>query len=188
MSVVELKAQARRDAMVRRAEAHAAHRESASDALTRALGSLREQVISGYLPIRTEADPLPAMKALAGANRICVPVIQGPGQPLVFKEWRPGCALEEGPFRVMVPRDGDWLVPKVLIVPLLAFDPRFHRLGYGGGFYDRTLESLRAAGPIRAVGFAYGAQRVEALPPEPTDQPLDEVVTEAGAVPLAPRR
>ena len=71
------------------------------------------------------------------------------------------------------------LVPQVLIVPLVAFDRSGGRLGYGGGFYDRTLELLRAAGPIFAVGFAYAAQEAEALPLEPTDQPLDVIVTDA---------
>lgn len=174
------KAAAREAAFARRKAAHAAHREAAAAALAAHLAGLEGRVVSAYLPIRTEADPLPAMEALAAANRVCVPVIAGKGRPLVFREWRPGCALVEGPFRVMVPEAGETLVPDTLIVPMLAFDARLYRLGYGGGFYDRTLEALRAAGPVRAVGFAYAAQEADALPLEPTDQPLDELVTEAG--------
>jgi 5-formyltetrahydrofolate cyclo-ligase len=120
------------------------------------------------------------MTALAAANRVCVPVIAGRGLPLRFREWRPGVALEPGPFRVLVPAEGDWLVPDLLIVPLLAFDDGLHRLGYGGGFYDRTLAALRAAGPVEAVGFAYAAQAAATLPLEPTDAALDRLVTEAG--------
>jgi 5-formyltetrahydrofolate cyclo-ligase len=72
------------------------------------------------------------------------------------------------------------VTPQILIVPLLAFDARGYRLGYGGGFYDRTLQGLRAAGPVTAIGFAYNAQEVAQVPTEPTDQPLDFIVTEAG--------
>jgi 5-formyltetrahydrofolate cyclo-ligase len=158
------KAAARKAAAARRAEAH----------------GTQGRVISAYLPIRTEADPLPAMATLAGANRICVPVIEGRGRPLSFREWRPGCRLVEGPFRVMVPEGGAVLVPDLLVVPLLAFDAGLYRLGYGGGFYDRTLAALRAAGACRAVGFAYAAQEVAAVPREATDEPLDELVTERG--------
>jgi len=75
---------------------------------------------------------------------------------------------------------GDWLVPEVVIVPLVAFDASGYRLGYGGGFYDRTLELLRANGPVLAVGFAYAAQELPAVPVEPTDQPLDAILTERG--------
>ena len=77
--------------------------------------------------------------------------------------------------------------PEILIVPLVAFDRQGGRLGYGGGFYDRTLEGLRAKGPVLAIGFAYAAQETEALPLEPTDQPLDMIVTESGVLPLSGR-
>ena len=80
----------------------------------------------------------------------------------------------------MIPEDGDWLVPALVIVPMLAFDARGYRLGYGGGFYDRTLEALRVRGPVTAVGFAYADQQVDAVPIEPTDQRLDLIVTERG--------
>ncbi|WP_149866381.1 5-formyltetrahydrofolate cyclo-ligase [Tropicimonas marinistellae] len=180
------KVAARKAAFLRRAEAHRRHSEAASAALVSSLAGLSGRIIAGYLPIRTEANPLPAMESLANANRLCVPVIDAPGQPLRFREWRPGCALTEGPFRVMVPSEGAWLVPELVIAPLVAFDDRLFRLGYGGGFYDRTLQSLRVDGPVQAVGFAYSAQRDPDLPLEPTDQPLDGLVTEAGAIPLAP--
>jgi 5-formyltetrahydrofolate cyclo-ligase len=87
-----------------------------------------------------------------------------------------------GAFGVPVPAGGDWLEPEVLIVPLLAWDRQGYRLGYGGGFYDRTLERLRARGPHLAVGFAFAAQEVPEVPREPTDQRLDAVVTEAGVI------
>ncbi|MEM1429174.1 MAG: 5-formyltetrahydrofolate cyclo-ligase [Pseudomonadota bacterium] len=186
--IADQKAQARKAAFERRKAAHAAHRAAASAALTSYLGGLSSRIIAGYLPIRTEADPVPAMTASAASNRICVPVVEGKGAPLSFREWRPGCALEEGPFRVMIPVDGAVLVPDLVIVPLAAFNADGYRLGYGGGFYDRTLERLRQVGSVRAVGFAYAAQHAGELPLEATDQPLDEVVTEAGVLRFGARR
>ncbi len=177
--MTEEKALARKAAFQRRKDAHARHREAASDALCAATDGISGHVIAGYLPIRTEADPLPAMTRLSAANRICVPVVEGPGLPLSFRAWRPGCALVEGPFRVMIPADGAALVPDILIVPMVAFDAGLYRLGYGGGFYDRTLAALRAERRVRATGFAYAAQGVERLAIEPTDEPLDEIVTES---------
>jgi len=111
-----------------------------------------------------------------------VPVIEGPGMALTFARWSPGCALKEGPFGAMIPAQGEVMTPEIVIVPLVAFDRRGGRLGYGGGFYDRTLELLRAARPTMAIGFAYGAQEDDSLPLEATDQPLDMVVTEAEVI------
>jgi len=107
-----------------------------------------------------------------------VPVIRAAGEPLTFSRWRPGCAMTKGPFGAMVPEDGEAVEPEILIVPLVAFDRSGGRLGYGGGFYDRTLELLRSRRPTLAIGFAYTAQEDTQLPLEPTDQPLDMVVTE----------
>ena len=86
--------------------------------------------------------------------------------------------MVDGPFGASVPALGEEIVPEIVIVPLVAFDRQGGRLGYGGGFYDRTLEGLRARGPVLAIGFAFGAQEAEGLPLEPTDQPLDMIVTE----------
>lgn len=87
-----------------------------------------------------------------------------------------------GEFGAQIPAVPDWLVPDVLIVPLVAFDRQGGRLGYGGGFYDRTLEQRRAQGPVLAIGFAFGAQEASELPLEPTDQWLDLIVTEAEVI------
>ena len=112
-------------------------------------------------------------------KRICVPVILGDGQPLLFREWTPTVDMIDGPFGAMVPAQGEDLDPDVLICPLLAFDTKGYRLGYGGGFYDRSLEGLRAKDKGIAVGFAYDAQLIKSVPTEPTDQKLDAMVTEA---------
>jgi 5-formyltetrahydrofolate cyclo-ligase len=111
-----------------------------------------------------------------------VPVVEAPGRPLRFRVWRPGCALTTGPFGVLVPAEGEEIVPEVLIVPLAAFDRRGFRLGYGGGFYDRTLARLKTRATVHAAGFAYAAQEEPSLPNEATDVPLDAVVTERGVL------
>jgi 5-formyltetrahydrofolate cyclo-ligase len=90
-----------------------------------------------------------------------------------------------GEFGALIPAEGAWIEPEVLIVPLVGFDARGNRLGYGGGFYDRTLEGLRAKRPTLAVGFAFSAQLLSDLPLEPTDQPLDVIITEDGLFPLS---
>lgn len=140
-------------------------------------------VISGYMPIRSEIDPLPAMTVLARYAEICVPVIDGPGLPLRFAQWTPSCALVEGPFGAMIPADLVFLTPDTVIAPLVAYDRSCARLGYGGGFYDRTLEGLKADGrKVRTAGFAYSAQEADELPLEPTDQRLDAIVTETAVL------
>jgi 5-formyltetrahydrofolate cyclo-ligase len=176
---------ARKAAAEIRAAAHAraagAGRLAAGHVLE-AIGHLRGlQVVAGYLPFRSEIDPLPAMMALHGLGyRVCVPVIEGPGRPLAFRAWTPESRTERGPLGVRVPVGGDPLDPDLLLVPLLAFDAQGYRLGYGGGFYDRTLAARRATGPLQAIGFAYAAQQVARVPHGPDDQHLDAVATEAG--------
>ena len=138
-----------------RAAAHAAGagaaRLAAGHALE-AIGHLRAVgTVAGYLPIRSEIDPRPAMLALIGLGyRVAVPVVEAPGQPLAFRAWSPGGTTEPGAFGVEVPVAAEPVEPDVLLVPMLAFDARGHRLGYGGGFYDRTI--------ARAPGAARGAR------------------------------
>ncbi|SLN68307.1 putative 5-formyltetrahydrofolate cyclo-ligase [Pseudoruegeria aquimaris] len=180
-ALAEAKAAARKAAFARRKAAHAAGRDAAAQAhLAEALAPHAGQPLAGYMPIRTEVSPLPVMAAHAARAAVGVPVILGEGRPLVFRQWAPGCAMEEGAFGALIPADGAEITPRILIVPLVAFDARGGRLGYGGGFYDRTLEGLRARGPVLAFGFAYAAQQADDLPLEPTDQPLDAIITDAG--------
>ncbi len=176
------KAAARKAAFAARKAAHAAGAGAAEAAAERFLAegfAGGVAVVSGYRPIRTEIDPTPLMTALLDRGlRLCVPVIEGKGLPLAFREWRPGVEMVAGPFGAEIPAEGDWLEPDLLIAPLLAFDRGLWRLGYGGGFYDRTLAKLRARRPTRAVGVAYAAQEIPAVPRDATDQRLDAVVTE----------
>ena len=179
----EVKAAARAEAFARRAEAFARGQGQAAEILADYLAPHKGKVLSGYMPMRSEIDPLPAMAAHQGP--VGVPVILAKAAPLRFREWSQGCRLVEGAFRALIPEEGAWVEPEVMIVPLLAWDRRGYRLGYGGGFYDRTLEGLRAKGPVLAVGFAFAAQEVEAVPIDQFDQRLDAVVTEKGVTVFA---
>ena len=179
------KREARTAAAARRAEAHRVlgpRPPGAAAALLRALEGA-EGPVAGYWPIRTEIDPRPVMEALSEQGvELCLPEVVARAAPLRFRRWRPGAALAPAGFGLSVPRDAPEVTPRVLIVPLLAFDAERFRLGYGGGHYDRTLALLRAGGPLRAVGFAYAAQQVAAVPREATDARLDVITTEAGSV------
>jgi 5-formyltetrahydrofolate cyclo-ligase len=179
----DIKALAREAAFAARKLAFAGGQGQAAEILADYLSAQRGKVLSGYMPMRTEIDPLPAMAAHQGP--VGVPVIVGKGQALRFREWSPGCRLVEGAFKALIPEAGAWVEPEVLIVPMLAWDRRGYRLGYGGGFYDRTLEGLRARGPVVAVGFAFAAQEVAEVPVDAFDQRLDAVVTEKGVTVFA---
>ncbi|MFN3259946.1 MAG: 5-formyltetrahydrofolate cyclo-ligase [Pikeienuella sp.] len=169
----------------------AVHGDAARDAAANArllamIGEAEGRIVSGFRPIRTEIDPTEAMTTLheAGA-RLCVPVIEAKGAPLRFREWAPGAAMERGEFGAEVPASGAWLEPEILVVPLLGWDRAGRRLGYGGGFYDRTLARLRAKGPAQAIGFAYAAQEVSAVPAGPEDERLDAIATETESLEIA---
>ncbi|MBC6438638.1 MAG: 5-formyltetrahydrofolate cyclo-ligase [Rhodobacteraceae bacterium] len=186
-NLADQKAALRKTACAARKLAHGqGHGPAATARLLDEIGTVQGRIIAAYMPIRTEVDPRPAMAVLSARNRICVPVIDGADKPLLFREWRPGARMVKGPFGAQIPEAGEWLVPQILFVPLVGFDARANRLGYGGGFYDRTLARLRARAPVRtpvrAIGFAYTAQELPPLPQEPTDQPLDAIVTEAGII------
>ncbi|MGR3468440.1 MAG: 5-formyltetrahydrofolate cyclo-ligase [Shimia sp.] len=171
-----LKADARARAFAARKAAFGAASGDQTTHLRTALAPFAGACLAGYMPIRTEIDPRPAMAAHDGP--CAVPVIEAEGAPLRFARWTPDMPLVKGPFGAAIPERLDWLTPDVLIVPLVAWNIDGGRLGYGGGFYDRTLERLRAARPTQAIGFAFEAQRTDHLPLEPTDQPLDMIATE----------
>ena len=172
------KAEARKAAFAARKAAFAAGQGQAAELLADYLAAYRGRAMGGYMAMRTEIDPLAAMAAHQGP--VCVPVIVANGQPLKFREWSPGCRMEMGAFGAEIPAEGAWIEPEVLIVPLVGFDARGYRLGYGGGFYDRTLQMLRTKRPTVAVGFAFAAQEMPEVPIDEFDQRLDAMVTEAG--------
>ncbi|MDE0590215.1 5-formyltetrahydrofolate cyclo-ligase [Halocynthiibacter sp. C4] len=176
MSVVLDKADLRERAFARRAEARARLGATPPNGLAEVLAPHAGKVLAGYMPIRTEINPLPEMRAHDGP--VAVPVIQAKGAPLKFALWSENTEMTRGEFGAMIPARPEYVTPEVLIVPLVAFDAAGNRLGYGGGFYDRTLEELRAAGNAIAIGFAFETQYFEQIPCEPTDQRLDVMVTD----------
>jgi len=180
--LTEIKALARKAAFVRRKAAHDLFQGRGAGLLSEVLAGHRGVPMAGYMPIRTEIDPRVPMSEAAAHGPVGVPVIQGAGLPLQFSRWEPDCALKDGPFGAMIPEVDDYFEPEILIVPLVAFDRSGGRLGYGGGFYDRTLELLRAKRATLAIGFAYGAQEAENLPLEQTDQPLNMLITESEVI------
>ncbi|PKU25207.1 5-formyltetrahydrofolate cyclo-ligase [Telmatospirillum siberiense] len=143
-----------------------------------------ECAVAGYWPMAGEADVRPLLEALAARGcRVGLPVVESKGRPLAFRLWQPGMALEAGPHGTAhPPTDVPVMEPDLLLVPMLAFDRRGRRLGYGGGYYDRTLALLRGKRTVTAVGIAYAAQEMPVLPDEPHDQRLDWVVTETAAL------
>ena len=179
--LADIKDAARKAAKARRKAARAAHPGAAADAMVVFLDAVSVgagDVVSAYRPIFSELDPTPSMAALHRRGvRLCVPVITGAAQPLAFRLWTPDTPLEIGAFGAEIPIAAAEVTPTILIAPMLAFDRALWRLGYGGGFYDRTLEGLRTKGRVRAYGYAYTEQEIPAVPIEPTDQRLDGIVT-----------
>jgi len=143
-------------------------------------------IVAAYLPIRSELSPLPLVSALVAAGLgTAMPVTPEAGHPLRFRAWAPGDDLAEGPYNTQQPAaSAPEVTPTVILAPMLAFDDAGWRLGYGGGFYDRTLAALRGGGHrVCALGIAYDGQHVAAVPTGPYDMRLDGVLTPSGLRP-----
>lgn len=135
--------------------------------------------VAGTWPLPGELDARPLWQALHDrGHAVLLPETPPRGHPLIFRRWRPGAAMVRERFGTLRP-EGEAAVPDVIFVPFLAFDRRLFRLGYGGGFYDRTLAALPGA---RAIGLGFAALRVDKVPVEPHDRPLSLVVTDQGVV------
>lgn len=184
MDMAEVKRRARGEAARRRAEAHERLRDLAKQALAqRGLPFPKgpgQAVVSGFFPFRSEISTLPLLQRLVGEGwKIAMPVVMGEGKPLVFRQWSFGDTTVPGVWNIPIPPESAAeLLPDVLLVPGLAFDRAGFRLGYGGGFYDRTLDLLRRSKQVVAIGVGYHAQLVEAVPHGPHDVALDFVMTE----------
>lgn len=152
------------------------------DARRQGLAFDTDDVVSGYWPIRDELDCRRLLSGLHEQGIHCaLPVVAGRDEPLTFRQWQPGLELVQRPFGLSEPPDDAPVrTPRILLVPLLAVDARGNRLGYGGGYYDRTLNFLRHSVPIVAVGIAFEVQRVADVPYDDRDAALDWVVTEKG--------
>ena len=188
----DLKADTRKAAAKLRNAAH----DSLQDAAPLALmghnfpvqPTVARKVVSAFFPYKSEIDTRPLLGKLAGEGwTTCLPIVLALGEPLMFRRWMPGEPTVPGVWDIPRPSDdAPEVEPDVLLVPLMAFDKQGYRLGYGGGFYDRTLEKLRAKKPVVAIGVAYAAQETEAVPRDAHDQPLDYVMTERGVLTVSP--
>src|SRR6516165_10720639 len=141
-------------------------------------------IVSGYSPLKFEISPLPLMRRLADAGaQLALPVVSGRGTPLIMRAWSFGEALGSGDWGIREPKpEAPEVFPDILIVPLLAFDRRGQRIGYGAGYYDMTIARLRALKTIIGLGIAFAVQETEEVPSTPRDAPLDLVLTEQGVV------
>ena len=152
------------------------------------LGSVgNRQVISGFSSLPEEFRAWPLLRNLHGeGHALALPVMQGKGQPLVFRAWAPGDAMDKAVWGIAEPKtDKPVLEPDIVLVPLLAFDAAGWRLGYGGGYYDRTLRGLRARKTILAVGIAFDESQVDAVPHLDYDERLDWVLRPSGPLKCA---
>jgi 5-formyltetrahydrofolate cyclo-ligase len=176
------KAELRREALARRDALPAQERMAAAEAIAaRGLPvPVAGAIVSGFMPIKTEINPLPLMRKLAEKGaRLALPAVAGAGKPLIMREWVFGEELAAGVWGIREPKAAAPLAaPDILLVPLLAFDRSGHRIGYGAGYYDMTIAGLRASKAVLAVGIAFAAQEIAAVPATPRDARLDLVLTE----------
>jgi 5-formyltetrahydrofolate cyclo-ligase len=183
MSISEEKKQLRREAEHLRHGIAQAEPNAAKAFIENFLGAITPKtgaIISGYIPARGEANPLPLMERLkADGHPLALARVAQKAQPMQFHLWRDNAAPLRSAFGVMEPA-ADWpsCIPDILLVPMLAFDKEGYRLGYGGGFHDRTLQSLRPQTGILAVGIAFAGQEMMILPHDEHDEKLDWIVTE----------
>ncbi|MDX8436555.1 5-formyltetrahydrofolate cyclo-ligase [Mesorhizobium abyssinicae] len=162
------------------ADARAAMSTRIAEGLDALVGDIGGRMVSLYWPFRGEPDLRSWMASInERGGRTALPVVIEKGQPLVFRAYRPGDRLEKGVWNIPIPAEGDPVLPDIVISPIVGIDPQNYRLGYGGGFFDRTL----AAMPFRplVIGVGYELQRIPTIYPQPHDIPMSEVVTEAFA-------
>jgi 5-formyltetrahydrofolate cyclo-ligase len=190
--LLQIKTEARALAKQRRAEAAALAGHAAAEAVAERVAGLlagfpKTAIVAGYWPIGTELDVRHTLSHLDLIGFGCaLPVVVAKGEPLVFRTWTPQTPMERSGLGILAPAATVPEVdPDVLLVPLLAFDRAGYRLGYGAGFYDRTLERLRRSKRVMAIGIGFAGQEVDGVPRDRYDQPLDWLVTENFVVRIA---
>ncbi|RPH58874.1 MAG: 5-formyltetrahydrofolate cyclo-ligase [Burkholderiales bacterium] len=152
--------------------------------LDRIVGDASDLIVAVYWPIRGEPDLRGWIDSIrARGARCALPVVVAPGVPLVFRRWDAGARLQPGIWNIPVPADGDRVTPHLVIAPVVGYDVAGYRLGYGGGYYDRTLAA--AAPRPRAIGVGYARSALPSIDPQPHDIPMDAIVTDGGVVPLS---
>jgi 5-formyltetrahydrofolate cyclo-ligase len=188
-SISELKSVIRKDALMRRDALPAAERAKAAETIAGRAFPLAVKpgmILSGFMPLKTEINPLPLLRRLANQGaQLALPAIDGRGKPLIMRAFAFGDELASGQWGIREPKaDAAQVAPDILLVPLLAFDRTGHRIGYGAGYYDMTIAKLRAMKPVVAVGIAFAAQEIEQVPVTPRDARLDLVLTEREIIDL----
>jgi 5-formyltetrahydrofolate cyclo-ligase len=182
-----LKSDLRRQARQRRDALPHEIRAAAAQAIARRpfpLPIMPGVVVSGFMPMQSEINPLPLMRRLAEAGaQLALPAVMGRGQPLVMRAFTFGDTLSTGVWGIREPaQDAPELSPDILLVPLLCFDRSGHRIGYGAGYYDMTIAALRDKKPTFAVGMAFAVQEIPHVPKTPRDARLDVVLTERESI------
>ena len=182
-SIDSKKAELRRDAAARRDALPAFARKAAAETIAARglpLPLAPGTIVSGFMPLKSEINPLPLMKMLAEAGaQLALPKIAGRGKPLLMRVWQWGAPLDSGQWGIREPKaEYPEVDPDILLVPLLAFDRAGRRIGYGAGYYDMTIARLRSLKKVTAVGIAFAMQEVAVVPATGRDEPLDIVLTE----------
>jgi 5-formyltetrahydrofolate cyclo-ligase len=180
---IDLKAVLRREAFTRRDALPAADRTAAAQTIAARpfpVAVPQGAIVSGYSPMKSEFNPVPLMRKLADAGaQLALPVVAGRGKPLIMRAWSFGEELGSGVWGIREPKaDAPEVFPDILLVPLAAFDRNGHRIGYGAGYYDKTIARIRAMKPTLAIGVAFAAQEIDRVPATPFDARLDLVLTE----------
>ena len=160
------------------ADARAAMSQRIAEGLDAVIGDIGSRMVSLYWPFRGEPDLRPWIASINDrGGRTALPIVIEKDQPLIFRAYAPGDRLEKGVWNIPIPAEGDPVLPDIVISPIVGIDPRSYRLGYGGGFFDRTL----AAMPFKplVIGVGYELQRIATIHPQPHDIPMDRIVTEA---------
>ena len=182
---LRLAAMARRDAIPAAERLQAAQRIAERGLPLDAGGRLGPGVtVSGYSPLKSEISPLPLMRRCADTGAaLALPVVVGRSKPLIMRAWSFGAPLGSGVWGIREPTaDAAEVFPDILLVPLLAFDRTGHRIGYGAGYYDMTIAALRTRKQVVAIGIAFAAQEITAVPATPRDARLDLVLTERDVI------
>jgi 5-formyltetrahydrofolate cyclo-ligase len=163
------------------AEQRSAKAQEIAKGLDAAVGEIRDRLVSLYWPFRGEPDLRPwAETVMIRGGRLALPVVVEKARPLIFRAWQPGDKLERGVWNIPIPAAGPEVVPDIVVAPVVGYDPRKYRLGYGGGFFDRTLAALPRKPLVTGVGYAMSA--IQTIYPQAHDIPMDMIVTEEGRV------
>jgi 5-formyltetrahydrofolate cyclo-ligase len=185
----DLKAKFRAEAIACRDAMPADVRQAAAEAIASRnfpLAIIRGVTVSGFMPLKSEINPLPLLEKLSEAGaQLALPKIDGRGKPLIMRAWQFGAPLDRGQWGIREPKpDAQEIDPDIVLVPLLAFDRAGHRIGYGAGYYDMTIARLRSTKPVTAIGIAFAAQEIPTVPATPRDARLDLVLTEHEVIDL----